>query len=246
MGLTVTVLGCDASYPSPGGACSGYLVESGRTRLWLDAGTGTMAALQSAVDVMAIDGIVLSHAHPDHWTDVLMYHHLVKYYRPRPTPLPVWSPRRVRELCESVNGEDLSPLAWTVVDETARVTCGDLSISFSRTDHGPETLAVRIDGGGVAVAYSADTGPAWSMSSLGGGIGLALVEATLDAEHEGVVQHLSGRQAGLMAEEAGARALVLTHIDPEVRSEDQLVAAQAVFRGPVSLATPGARYEVQP
>jgi len=242
VGLTVTVLGCDASYPSPGGACSGYLVESGRTRLWLDAGTGTMASLGSTVD--AVDGVVLTHAHPDHWTDVLVYHHLVKYYRPR-SSVPVWSPARVRELVEAVNGE-LSPLSWTVVDETSKVTCGDLSISFSRTDHGPETLAVRIDGGGVAVAYSADTGPAWSMSSLGGGIGLALVEATLDAEHEGVVQHLSGRQAGAMAEEAGARALVLTHIDPGVSGTEQLEAAKAVFRGPVSLATVGARYEVQP
>ena len=244
MGLTVTVLGCDASYPSAGGACSGYLVESGRTRLWLDAGTGTMATLQSLTDVDAIDGVVLTHAHPDHWTDVLVYHHLVKYYRPRPS-VPVWSPVRVRELVEAVNGE-VAPLSWTVVDETSRVTCGDLRISFSRTDHGPETLAVRIDGGGVSVAYSADTGPAWSMSSLGDGIGLALVEATLDAEHEGVVQHLSGRQAGLMAEDAGVRALVLTHIDPGVAAEEQLEAAKAVFRGPVSLATVGARYEVQP
>jgi ribonuclease BN (tRNA processing enzyme) len=244
VGLTVTVLGCDASYPSPGGACSGYLVESGRTRLWLDAGTGTMSKLQTLTDVDGIDGIVLTHAHPDHWTDVLVYHHLVKYYRKRDR-VPVWSPARVRELVEAVNG-DVSPLDWSVVDATSRVTCGDLSVSFSQTDHGPETLAVRIDGGGVSVAYSADTGPAWSMSSLGPGIGLALVEATLDAEHEGVVQHLSGRQAGIMAEEAGVRALVLTHIDPDVASEAQLEAAKATFRGPVSLATVGARYEVQP
>ena len=46
MGVTVTVLGCDASYPSAGGACSGYLVESGSTSVWLDAGTGTTVPLQ--------------------------------------------------------------------------------------------------------------------------------------------------------------------------------------------------------
>ena len=243
-GLSVTVLGCDGSHPGPGGAASGYLVRGGGVQLWLDAGSGTMANLLRHTRATRLDGIVLTHAHPDHWTDVLVYHHLVKYYRPRPS-VPVWSPVRVRELVEAVNGE-LSPLSWTVVDETSRATCGDLTISFSRTDHGPETLAVRVDGGGVSVAYSADTGPAWSMSSLGDGIGLALVEATLDAEHEGVVQHLSGRQAGVMAEDAGVRALVLTHIDPDVAGEAQLEAAKAVFRGPVSLATVGARYEVQP
>jgi ribonuclease BN (tRNA processing enzyme) len=244
VGVTVTVLGCDASYPSAGGACSGYLLESGSTTVWLDAGTGTMAQLATHTSLDALDGIVLSHAHPDHWTDVLVFHHLVKYYRPA-RPIPVYSPVRVRELVEAVNG-DVFPLAWHVIDETSTARIGGLSFRFARTDHGPETLAVRADGLGAAIAYSADTGPAWSMSVFGDGIGLALCEATLDPEHEGVVQHLSGRQAGAMAEAAGARALVLTHIDPEVPKERQLAEAQTTFRGPVSLATVGARYEVLP
>ena len=243
MGVTVTVLGCDASYPSPGGACSGYLVQSGSTSLWLDAGTGTMANLSKAIDIDQLDGIVISHAHPDHWTDLLVYHHLVKYYRSR--TIPVYAPKRVLELLEAVNEEAL-PLDGHVIDETSTAKVGGISLSFSRTDHGPETLAVRAEGLGAAIAYSADTGPAWSLSSLGDGIGLAIVEATLDPEHENVTQHLSGRQAGATAEAAGARALVLTHIDPDVPKDRQLSEAQTVFRGPVSLATVGARYEVLP
>jgi ribonuclease BN (tRNA processing enzyme) len=252
MGVTVTVLGCDASYPSPGGACSGYLVESGPTSLWLDAGAGTMSNLAKHVDIDTLDGIVLTHAHPDHWTDVCVFHHLVKYYRRR--SVPVWSPRRVRELVEAING-DVAPLEWTVIDESSRFKVGGISVSLSRTDHGPETLAVRLEGLGAAIAYSADTGPAWSMRSLGArgvggphdqGIGLAIVEATLDPEHEGATQHLSARQAGTLAEDAGARALVLTHIDPDVDHERQGAEARTTFRGPVSLATVGARYEVNP
>ena len=244
MGLTVTVLGCDASYPSVGGACSGYLVQSGSTSIWLDAGTGTMANLQKHIDIDTLDAVVLSHAHPDHWTDVCVYHHLAKWYRPRDR-VPVFSPRRVMELVESVNGE-LGPIDWHIVDETSKEKVGGISLSFSRTDHPPETLAVRMDGLGAAVAYSADTGPAWSMRGLGDGIGLAIIEATLAPEREGAVQHLSGRQAGQIAEDAGARALVLTHIDPDVSHDRQLAEAKLTFRGPVSLATVGARYEVLP
>lgn len=244
MGVTVTVLGCDASYPSAGGACSGYLVQSGSTSVWMDAGTGTMANLMKHVDIDRLDGIVLSHSHPDHWTDLLVYHHLAKYYRVRER-VPVYSPRRVLELHEAVNGE-LPPLDWQVIDETSSVRIGGLSFSFSRTDHHVETLAIRAEGLGAAIAYSADTGPAWSMSALGDGIGLALVEATLDPAHENATLHLSGRQAGATAEEAGARALVLTHIDPDVPKDAQLAEAQTTFRGPVSLATVGARYEVLP
>jgi ribonuclease BN (tRNA processing enzyme) len=244
MGVTVTVLGCDASYPSAGGACSGYLVQSGSTSIWMDAGSGTMANLQRFIDIDQLDGIVISHSHPDHWTDLLVYHHFVKYYRVRDR-VPVYAPRRVLELHEASNGEVL-PLDWHVIDETSTARIGGIALSFSRTDHHVETLAIRAEGLGAAIAYSADTGPEWSLSALGDGIGLALVEATLDMEHENATKHLSGRQAGATAEAAGARALVLTHIDPDVPKEAQLAEAQTTFRGPVSLATVGARYEVLP
>ena len=42
------------------------------------------------------------------------------------------------------------------------------------------------------------------------------------------------------------RALVLTHIDPAISHDRQLEEAKSTFRGPVSLATVGARYEVLP
>ncbi|HMC51941.1 MAG TPA: MBL fold metallo-hydrolase, partial [Acidimicrobiales bacterium] len=74
MALTLTVLGCDGSYPGPGGACSGYLVRGGGVRLWLDAGSGTMANLQRHVGLDEIDAVVLSHEHPDHWTDLEAYY----------------------------------------------------------------------------------------------------------------------------------------------------------------------------
>jgi ribonuclease BN (tRNA processing enzyme) len=244
MGVTVTVLGCDASYPSAGGACSGYLVQSGSTSVWMDAGTGTMANLARFIDIDQLDGIVISHSHPDHWTDLLVYHHFVKYYRVRER-VPVYTPQRVLELHEAHNGE-VPPLDWHVIDESSTAKIGGLSFSFSQTEHHVETLAIRAEGLGAAIGYSADTGPGWSMSSLGDGLGLALVEATLDIEHENDTLHLSGRQAGATAEEAGARALVLTHIDPDVPKEAQLAEAQSTFRGPVSVAAVGARYEVLP
>ena len=43
---------------------------------------------------------------------------------------------------------------------------------------------------------------------------MALVEATLTTEAEGTVQHLSARQAGATAAEAGAERLLVTHLTP--------------------------------
>ena len=42
----------------------------GRTRVLVDAGPGTFANLQRHLDPASIDAVVLSHHHPDHWTDL--------------------------------------------------------------------------------------------------------------------------------------------------------------------------------
>jgi ribonuclease BN (tRNA processing enzyme) len=242
--VKLTVLGCSGSYAGPGGACSGYLVQGGGVNLWVDAGPGTLANLQEHIDLDALDGIVITHAHPDHWVDLLPFHNVVRYIRKR-SGLPIWSPRRVQELTEAVNGEIGHSLDWTVIDESSRVELGGLSLSFSRTDHPPETLAVRVDeAGGASLGYTADTGPAWSLTELGAGLDAALVEASMPIEVEGQVQHLSGRQAGIAAAKAGVGRLLLTHLQPGVDASRQLADARAEFDGPTEVVANHLTYEI--
>jgi ribonuclease BN (tRNA processing enzyme) len=240
--VRLTVLGCSGSYAGPGSACTGYLVQGGGVNLWLDAGPGTLANLQEHVDLEAIDGVVITHAHPDHWVDLLPFHNVVRYIRKR-SGLPVWSPRKVLELTRAVNGELTHALDWTVIDESSYVELGGLRLSFSRTDHAPETLAVRVDDGERSLAFSADTGPAWSLARFDR-VDVALVEATLTTEQEGSVQHLSARQAGRLAAEAGAGRLLLTHLQPGTDADRQLVDARAEFTGPVELAVQHETYDL--
>lgn len=241
--MKLTVLGCSGSYAGAGGACSGYLVQGGGVNLWLDAGPGTLANLQRHIALDAVDGIVISHAHPDHWVDLLPFHNVVRYIRKR-SGLPVWSPRKVRDLTEAVNGSLGHEFDWHVIDATSHVELGGLRLSFSRTDHPPETLAMRIEADGVTLAYSADTGPGWSLSKLGAGIDVALCEATLPIEGERTVQHLSGRQAGVTATAAGVGRLLLTHVQPGVDPSRQLADARAAYAGPVELVETNASYEI--
>ena len=70
MGLSFTVLGCSGSYPGRGQACSGYLVQGGGVNLIIDLGPGSLANLQNHIDIGAIDAVILTHRHPDHWTDL--------------------------------------------------------------------------------------------------------------------------------------------------------------------------------
>jgi len=240
VGLTLTVLGCSGTYAAPGGACSGYLVGDGLTRLWVDAGPGTLANLQRHVGFHAVDALVLTHEHPDHWTDLEGFFNVCRFVAER-RGVPVFAPAGLQERTY----QPTDPVfTWQDVDDGDQVEVGSLSLSFSRTDHPPPTMAVRVDAGGRSLGYSADTGPEWSLEALGPGVDLALCEASLSSPLEGTMQHLSARQAGASARAAGAGRLVLTHLWPTLDPATSRREGSEAFEAPVEVATVNQTYDV--
>ena len=241
MAMTLTILGRCGSYPGPGEACSGYLVRTEQTTLMVDAGSGTLANLQRHVTIEDVDAIVVTHEHPDHWTDLTGFYVASKYYFAL-RDVPVFAPATVRD---HVYYSD-APFDWRIVTDGDRVTFRDVELRFAKTNHPPETLAVRIDSGGRAMAYSADTASGWSFSSLGDGIDLALCEATYldNDDHNGKDHHLSAKQAGEMARAAGVGRLVLTHLQPGTDPNESRREGTAAFGREVDIAEENERYEV--
>lgn len=68
--MKVTVYGNNATCPEADGACACYLVEACGRRILLDMGNGSLTKLQRDVDIAALDGIVISHLHFDHFGDL--------------------------------------------------------------------------------------------------------------------------------------------------------------------------------
>ena len=244
--LTLTVLGCDGSHPGPGGAGSGYLVRdwSLGTALWLDAGPGTFATLQQFTDPMGLRGIVLTHEHSDHWLDLDAVVTAARWTMDfHGEPIPVLAAPGIRErLAQDIDGV----LDWREIGDGDSAEIGGLHLRFSRTDHPPVTLGVRIEspGGGV-LGYSADSGPGWALESLGTGLDLALCEATFTKDHEAEHQiHMSGRQAGRAAWKAGARRLVITHRWATIAAPAVLAEATDSFGGRVDAAAVGTGFSL--
>jgi ribonuclease BN (tRNA processing enzyme) len=238
-GLRLTVLGSSGSYPGPGQACSGYLVQAaspgkGVTNIWIDAGAGTMANLQRHIGLDDVDAIVLSHAHPDHWSDLEGFFIACRYVVER-SGVPVYAPEGLKDLLR-VPGPTSPTLVWHDIGDGDQVTIGPARLSFSKTDHMLETLAVRVDSDSRSLGYSADSGPGWQLEALGEGINLALCEATFLKDREGSIQHMSARQAGATARAAGAERLLVTHVWPTIDHADTRAEAEEAFRGPVDVA----------
>ncbi len=237
MSLTVTVLGSSGTYAGPDGACSGYLVRSPGATVMMDAGPGTLANLQRHVAAPALDAVVLSHSHPDHWLELPVLRNALKYVLSR-DGLDLYATAETLDLAVAVSGSRLEPTFRPhVITDGSEFSVGDQRWRCSRTDHPVETLALRVDADGRSLSYTADTGPGWSLAALGP-VDLAISEATFlhDSPERNPV-HLSAHQAGAMARDAGVRHLVITHVLPTGSAEESVAEAADAYGAPVDVAT---------
>ncbi len=91
--MKLTVVGCSGSFPGPESPASCYLIEHEGTRILLDMGNGSLGALQRYTDIYAIDAVVLSHLHVDHFIDLCSYYVALQYRPDGPADsVAVWGP----------------------------------------------------------------------------------------------------------------------------------------------------------
>ncbi|MEO7556989.1 MAG: MBL fold metallo-hydrolase [Acidimicrobiales bacterium] len=242
-GLSLTVLGCDGTYAGPGGACSGYLVEHASTSVWVDCGPGTLANLQQHVALDELSGIVVSHAHPDHWVELAVTINALHYCLGR-KDIPLFTTVETLRRFEALGGVPVANVfAVHPISDGSQFELDGISFRTAVTDHPVETLSMRIEAGGRSLAYSADTGPGWQLSTLGE-VDLALVEATMRADQDGLAPHLTTTQAGQRARDAGAGRLVITHLPPGADADAHRNEAAVAYGADVEVATTHLRIDL--
>jgi len=117
---------------------------------------------------------------------------------------------------------------------------GPFSVTAGHVNHPVETFGFRIEYGGRALAYSADTGESATLAELARSADVLLCEASfLDGQDTRPDLHLTARQAAAHAARASVGQLVLTHLVPWNDRDRTLAEADGVYRGPLSLATSG-------
>lgn len=255
MSSRLVVLGSCGAWPEPGRACSGYLLDHAGFRVVLDLGYGTASRLFQAVDSIAgdgIDAVVITHEHPDHMVDLHALFRARWFGARGAQRIPLFAPPGVRSRLRDLqdDDEDRSVIdevfAWHELPGNRPYPLGPWVLSSRLLPHFVPNAGVRLTAAGLSVAYTGDTGPEPRLVELARDVDLLIAEASdrnqradTPLTSSGILLHLSARDAGQLAQAAGAKRLLLSHFWPGNDREATEREARRAFRGEVVLATEG-------
>jgi ribonuclease BN (tRNA processing enzyme) len=224
--MDVTFLGSGDALGSGGRFQACFAVRAGADHVLLDCGASSLVAMRRfGVDPTAVDAVIVSHLHGDHFGG-LPFLVLAGQFGRRTRPLRIAGPpgveARVRAAMEvlfpgSSTVERRFALEFVDLQPGRATRIGALDVTAFEVAHpsGAPALALRLAAGGRVLAYSGDT--AWTET---------LLEVARDADlfvceayfYEKVVpHHLDYRTLLAHRDRLGCRRLLLTHM-----SEDML------------------------
>ncbi len=267
--MKLTVIGMSGSYCGPESPASSYLVQATDSdgRVWsivMDLGSGAFGSLQKHVDPFEVDCLLISHLHPDHCSDLSGYYVYYKYHPLKGSqyidrdPIPSFAPSGAAERFAHAygleEGESMEQQFKHIEIRCGQsAAIGPFEIEAYEVNHPIEAYGFRITGPSehdpskrVTIGYSGDTDECPGVRAIARDTDLFLSEAAfIEGRDDDIpAMHLTGRRAGIIAQEENAKWLVLTHIPPW---NDELVTfyeAKEQYSGRLEVAKAGTVYAV--
>ena len=223
--VRVTVLGSGDAFGSGGRAHSAYLVEAPGVTFLVDCGPTVLQSLKKlGRDPGAIDFVLLSHLHGDHFGGVPFLFMEYRWEQPRTRPLAIYGPpdtgRRVHTLFAALYERSASeempfPVEFPELSAGVVREIGGVKVLPVLTPHAEELVcfAYRIEVAGRTILYSGDTAWNEALVTLSQGADLFLCECSTYETRLDI--HLAYPEIAARAREFGCRRLLLTHLGSE-------------------------------
>ena len=188
MTMRLTIVGCGDAFGSGGRFNTCFKIDARQATILLDCGASSLVALKARhIDPNAIDAIVLSHLHGDHFGGLPFLLLDAQLLSRRTRPLLIAGPPGTRARLEAAL-EMLFPrsttTAWHFGWEVQEIVPGrpsqilGLTVETVEVEHpsGAPSTAVRLGDGERVLAYSGDTQWTEALLSIGRGADLFIVK----------------------------------------------------------------------
>jgi ribonuclease Z len=254
--VNLTILGSSSGMPQSSRANSGYVIIYQGIMIQVDCGGGVSSAFRKAgFDPLKVDSVLISHAHPDHISDLPLYIQM-QYLAGRKEPLPIYLPEELVEPIPAYFRSVYLPLErmpfkleFLPVPEGGVITMGDATVRPIPNNHlrkyqpiieefklksKMQCYSYLFEIAGKKILYSADLGSENDILAFLKGLDLLVIEST----HIDVGKVLDAAIA------SNVRQVVLTHIAEEYDTESAVMSARKLGYDNLSIAYDGMRIEL--
>lgn len=232
----------------PGASGAAYLLRVRASSLLLDLGQGSFPRLAGLVEPSSLDGIAISHLHPDHLIDLVPLRHYLRWGFVPARRVRVIGPAALAERLDALHDEpgfasaalDLEPLT------PGQRQVGDFIMEARQVTHARDSWAFRVTAGrDRGLVYSGDCGRAADLDPLirPGDDLLCEISFGIGPIPPGAM-HLDATEVGALAVRTKPARVLLTHIQTGFDRAAAVDAVKSIFRGPVDMVEPGNRFDL--
>jgi len=245
--MLVTILGSGTCVPSLKRSSCSVLIETGKTKILIDCGAGTIRRLlENGTQIYDISHILISHFHPDHTGELISFLFANKYPdgSKRKMPLSIIGGQGVLNFYAGLkavfgNWIDLMPCVLNIIElDTYKkdMRLDDAVLEYLPVEHNEESLAYKVTGSnGCSIVYSGDTDYCDNLIEISYNADLLICESALPDELK-VNGHLTPSVAGKIAAKAKVKKLILTHLYPECDKVDIRAQCKKTYPGDLIIA----------
>lgn len=240
--MKLTFVGCGDAFGSGGRFNTCFHFEASDTNFLVDCGASSLIALkQQGLDRNAIDTILITHFHGDHFGGIPYFMLDAQFFSKRTAPLRIAGPEGIASYYErameaafegSSKTKQKFDLQLIEIVPGDPVTIGGLEIIAARVCHGPRGgpfFAYRISLDGRIIAYTGDTEWVDELIAIGKNADLLIAEAYFYEKK--VPFHLDLATLAEKMPLVQPKRLILTHMNDDLLGRLSSIPFEAAADG---------------
>lgn len=245
--MKVTILGSGTFYVSKKRSGQAYLLETDGKKILVDCGPGTLMRLSElGVNVEEITHVFLSHFHPDHSGDLFAFQmnfRLREFFDNPNKMVPViYGPEGIEEFTKKLSYiyqlpafDNYSAIAWRPYEPEIRLdglTVRTFKVKHKAFGQDADAYALRFEAEGKTFVYSGDSIKCEGIEKAAENADVFICDASY-TKGRGGAAHMDTLEIGEIAEQAGAKKVILTHFYPNTEGLDMAAEVQEKYSGEV-------------